>query len=249
MFTNIDINYSGAVVHSKISIIIASLSVLVVVFFVSKVLINYPVHDGGIQPLVEQTINLSGVTNPVTAVLLNFRAYDTLLELAVLLIAVIAVLPKNNTHAPSFQYVTVQQNNLVVDALQRWIIPASILFAGYLLWAGASQPGGAFQAGALLASGCVLMLQADRYRMNDTSLLMRIMLIAGLAVFILVGLLLAFFNGNLLYYPEQYAGLLILIIESFATLSIAIALASLYLSLIQRITLPLHTATKHSGEK
>lgn len=35
----------------------------------------------------------SGVGNPVTAVLLNFRAYDTLLEVAVLLAAVFAVLP------------------------------------------------------------------------------------------------------------------------------------------------------------
>ncbi len=33
----------------------------------------------------------SGVTNPVTAVLLNFRAYDTLLELAVLLAAVLGI--------------------------------------------------------------------------------------------------------------------------------------------------------------
>ncbi len=33
----------------------------------------------------------SGVTNPVTAVLLNYRSYDTLLELGVLLLAVVAV--------------------------------------------------------------------------------------------------------------------------------------------------------------
>ncbi len=31
----------------------------------------------------------SGVTHPVTAVLLNFRGYDTLLEVAVLLIALV----------------------------------------------------------------------------------------------------------------------------------------------------------------
>lgn len=42
----------------------------------------------------EVTANLaeSGVSNPVTAVLLNFRAYDTLLELAVLLAAALGIL-------------------------------------------------------------------------------------------------------------------------------------------------------------
>ena len=34
----------------------------------------------------------SGVSNPVTAVLLNYRAYDTLLELAVLLAAVLGIM-------------------------------------------------------------------------------------------------------------------------------------------------------------
>ena len=33
----------------------------------------------------------SGVTNPVTAVLLNYRGYDTLLEVGVLLLAVVGV--------------------------------------------------------------------------------------------------------------------------------------------------------------
>jgi multisubunit Na+/H+ antiporter MnhB subunit len=34
----------------------------------------------------------SGVDHPVTAVLLNFRSYDTLLEIAVLLLAVVVAL-------------------------------------------------------------------------------------------------------------------------------------------------------------
>ena len=33
----------------------------------------------------------SGVRNPVTAVLLNFRGYDTLLEMGVLLVALLGV--------------------------------------------------------------------------------------------------------------------------------------------------------------
>ena len=35
----------------------------------------------GLEAVVEQYIDNSGVSNPVTAVLLNFRSYDTLLEI------------------------------------------------------------------------------------------------------------------------------------------------------------------------
>ena len=40
---------------------------------------------------ISDNLVASGVSNPVTAVLLNFRAYDTLLELAVLLTAVLGI--------------------------------------------------------------------------------------------------------------------------------------------------------------
>ena len=41
---------------------------------------------------VHANLEISGVSNPVTAVLLNFRAYDTLLELTVLLAAMLGIL-------------------------------------------------------------------------------------------------------------------------------------------------------------
>ncbi|MDP3892698.1 hydrogenase subunit MbhD domain-containing protein, partial [Nocardioides sp.] len=42
--------------------------------------------------LVADRVGESGVEHPVTAVLLNFRSYDTLLEVAVLLVAILAAL-------------------------------------------------------------------------------------------------------------------------------------------------------------
>ena len=92
----------------------------------------------------------SGVSNPVTAVLLNFRAYDTLLELAVLLTAVLGILALGKAR-PGYQPV-----GPVFDGLARWLVPVLILMAAYLLWAGAHAPGGAFQAGATLAAAGVL---------------------------------------------------------------------------------------------
>ena len=61
---------------------------------------------------------VSGVSNPVTAVLLNFRAYDALLELAVLLTAVLGILmldPIRSGYRPA---------GPVYAGLTRWLIGA-----------------------------------------------------------------------------------------------------------------------------
>jgi multisubunit Na+/H+ antiporter MnhB subunit len=51
--------------------------------------LSLPDQAQGLQGAVADQLEKSGVTNPVTAVLLNFRGYDTLLEMVVLLFAVI----------------------------------------------------------------------------------------------------------------------------------------------------------------
>ena len=100
----------------------------------------------------------SGVSNPVTAVLLNFRAYDTLLELAVLLTAVLGIFALGQA-TPGYQ-----PAGPIFDGLVRWLVPVLILTAGYLLWVGAHAPGGAFQAGATLAAAGVVLRLAGRSR-------------------------------------------------------------------------------------
>jgi multisubunit Na+/H+ antiporter MnhB subunit len=232
MFNQIDLKYNGPASDPNASRFIVACAVLGFLIVMIRVLLNHDAHNGGLRPYIEESISNSGVTNPVTAVLLNFRAYDTLLEIAVLLIVVIAVLPIHNHKAPLIQNIESSNQDLVLSSLQRWLAPTVLMFAGYLLWAGATQPGGAFQAGALLAGACVLMFQTGAYRINYTSIMARSLMACGLVIFIAVGLALIWFEGSLLKYPQDYAGVLILLIESGATLSIAICLASLYSNLI-----------------
>lgn len=231
MFNKINLEYDGSALDPKASKIIVTLAVTGLLYALFLILLNHDSHHEGLRIYVEDKITVSGVTNPVTAVLLNFRAYDTLLEIAVLLIVVIAVLPARNNDAPIIQHSGHQNADFVLLALQRWIAPTLVLFAGYLLWAGAFKPGGAFQASALLAGTCVLIFQTGLYRTNYTSLIARCLLAAGLAVFVAIGTVLIWFGGSLLTYPPGVASLLILLIEGIATVSIAIALASLYSSL------------------
>ena len=173
---------------------------------------------------IAENLAASGVSNPVTAVLLNFRAYDTLLELAVLLTAVLGIFSLGQA-TPGYR-----PAGPIFDGLVRWLVPVLILTAGYLLWVGAHAPGGAFQAGATLAAAGVVLRLAGRSRIGlpDGSAL-RIVMAAGVGVFLLVGLSLLLLGRPFLGYPPAWAGALILLIETAAMLSIAATLLLAFL--------------------
>jgi multisubunit Na+/H+ antiporter MnhB subunit len=166
----------------------------------------------------------SGVSNPVTAVLLNFRAYDTLLELAVLLAAVLGILALGPARAPY------RAAGPMLDGLIRWLAPLLILTAGYLLWVGAHAPGGAFQAGAILAAAAVMLRLGGHAGAGlPQAPMQRILLTAGIAAFLLVGITTTGLGLAFLQYPEGWSGGLILLIETAATLAIATTLALAYI--------------------
>ena len=166
----------------------------------------------------------SGVSNPVTAVLLNFRAYDTLLELGVLLTALLGILAVGKEQ-PAYQAA-----GPVFDSLSRWLVPLLILAASYLLWVGAHAPGGAFQAGATLAAaGVVLRLAGHGDAGLPRGTALRLLMTAGVAVFVGVGLSLLLAGHPFLGYPQDWAGPLILFIESAAMLAIATTLVMAFI--------------------
>lgn len=166
----------------------------------------------------------SGVSNPVTGVLLNFRAYDTLLELAVMLAAVLGILTLGPAR-PGYP-----ASGPVFSALARGLVPLLIVAGGYLLWTGAYAPGGAFQAGALLAAaGVLLCLAGDPAGGLPRGAAFRGLLVAGVAAFLVVGLTAMLAGRPFLGYPVSWAGSLILTIETAATLGIAATLVTAFL--------------------
>lgn len=169
----------------------------------------------------------SGVTNPVTAVLLNFRAYDTLLEVAVLLVAVVGVWMLS-ARAPALAPL---RDDPLFLALLRLLVPLLCVLAGYLLWLGSFAPGGAFQAGAVLSAAFLFLLLAgipDAPGRTDRPWL-RAALAGGLAVFIAVAVGVSLRGAALLQYPTAQAKNLILLIEAMLTISIAFTLMVLFL--------------------
>lgn len=178
-----------------------------------------PPPGPGLGNAVAAELANSGVENPVTAVLLNFRAYDTYLEIGVLLLAAIGVRSLGLA-------VDVRRESLASSAmfrgLTRLCVPLAILTGAYLLWTGAATPGGAFQAGALWAGALVMLRLAGVGVGGPTAA--RWPLGIGLAVFSTVAVLCLGLGGALLEYPTQHAAALILVIETAAALSIAAVL-------------------------
>jgi multisubunit Na+/H+ antiporter MnhB subunit len=181
--------------------------------------------SAGLDQQVLVHLETSGVRNPVTAVLLNFRGYDTLLEMAVLLVALLGVwslggIAERRESAPG----------PTLDTLSRLLVPMLILVAAYLLWTGADAPGGAFQAGSVLgAAGVLLLLSGWRLGQRFAGLLLRGLLVLGLGMFVIVGTVLFLIGGAFLEYPPTLAGGLILLIETAATIAIGVTLAALFL--------------------
>ena len=82
--------------------------------------LSLPDQVQGLQGAVADQLEKSGVTNPVTAVLLNFRGYDTLLEMVVLLLALLGVWSLGAQPAVR----TESDPGPVLDTLTRLLVPA-----------------------------------------------------------------------------------------------------------------------------
>ncbi|MEA3638871.1 MAG: hydrogenase subunit MbhD domain-containing protein [Lamprobacter sp.] len=179
----------------------------------------------GLADLVDARLDESGVSYAVTAVLLNFRGYDTLFELAVLLLALIGVWSLST--AP---HLGADDSDPALASLSRLLAPLMILVAAYLVWVGAHAPGGAFQAGSVLgAAGVLLRLSGWRVSTSATGWPLRLVLVLGVAVFALIGLAVMTVGQPLLGYPPEWAKTAILSIELAATLSIGAILAALFI--------------------
>jgi multisubunit Na+/H+ antiporter MnhB subunit len=178
---------------------------------------------------VDEALAHSGVSHPVTAVLLNFRAYDTLLEVAVLLAAALAVLPLN-ARKKRHHREEVLRVWIVLDVFNRLVVPVAAVVAAYILWTGTKAPGGAFQSAALFSAIGVLLLASGWRSPNWTKFRWRVLLVLGLSVFLLVGLSGTLGRKEYLQYPTAWAGSLIFLIECGLTVSLSTILISLFTS-------------------
>lgn len=175
-------------------------------------------------------LSASGLGNPVAGVLFVYRAFDTLLEKVVLLLALIGVWSLAPDRfwggAPGLRLFGQQASVLVL--LARTLPPFGIMFALYMTWVGADEPGGAFQGGTVLAAMWILVMMTGVWAVPAlNSVRLRMMLLAGPLCFLAIGFSGFFLADAFLDYPDGYAKPLIIAVEFALTLSIGIALGLL----------------------
>lgn len=197
---------------------------------VTRAVLALPSTADGLATEMRSAAGASGIKNVVTAVLLDFRGYDTLLEIAVLMLATVAVLSLREDPGALFRRIAGRAGP-VLGALSRTFAPLMILVAGHLVWVGSSEPGGAFQGGAVLgAAGILLVLSGYAQPAWAGQRVVRWVLTIGLIAFIGVAIYPMLAGGSLLQYPAESRKTLILFIEVLLTLSIGASIVSLFLA-------------------
>jgi multisubunit Na+/H+ antiporter MnhB subunit len=186
---------------------------------------------------VAANMGATGVGNPITGVLMAFRALDTLLEATVLLFAVVGVWSLSPDRAWGGRPGPAHRSdpNGILAYLARVLPPVGIVIAIYILWVGADDPGGKFQAATILAAMWTLVIMAgivDVPPVGRTSL--RLALVAGPAVFIALGAVGAAAAGAFLAWPSGLEKALIVVVEVALMPSLAVTLGLLLAGAPQR---------------
>ncbi|TXD39373.1 sodium:proton antiporter [Lujinxingia vulgaris] len=178
--------------------------------------------------LVRDRLEESGVSSLVTAVLLNFRAYDTMLEVVVLVVAFWGAwsLRPMHTRVPE------RETDPILLRTVGGMLPVLWLLGIYLLWAGTSRPGGEFASGAVLgATGVLTLLIGERVPGTGRRVVRKVLVVAGVVVFMIAGVVgaLGAIEGHELWsYPAEEAGRWIVAIEVAGAATIAFVLIGLF---------------------
>jgi multicomponent Na+:H+ antiporter subunit B len=122
-----------------------------------------------LRPLAEGYVRLVpqelGAPNVITGILLTYRAFDTLGEVAVLFMAAASVglvLPAGRAPRTETEHVSeeVKPASEIVQTGAQILAPLIAIFAAYIIMNGHLSAGGGFQGGAVIASGVLLVLLA-----------------------------------------------------------------------------------------
>ena len=147
--------------------------------------------------------------NMVTAVLADYRGFDTMFETVVVFIAgvaVLAILKNSGRRNPVRRdYEVDAEPDLIVTNTVRLLIPVVQIFAFYVLAHGHVSPGGGFQGGVLMGASFILVaLSWDLETALARFPLHWCTIIAGLGIVLYagIGILSMFLGGEFLDYSE-----------------------------------------------
>ena len=171
-----------------------------------------PVHTYLSDYYIENSLEDTGAHNMVTAVLADYRGFDTLFETCVMFLAGITALMVLSTTAKvrkpersREEKLRISFSSTVLDTAFRIIVPVIVIYAFYVLAHGELSLGGGFQAGALLAIAYTIDRIIPSFNSslgNLTEEAAAITAGAGVFIYILTGLLPMAGGGNFLEYGK-----------------------------------------------
>ena len=143
--------------------------------FTSLVIAHNERHS--LRPLAESYVKLVpqelGAPNVITGILLTYRAFDTLGEVAVLFMVaagvglVLGPSGQQRRSSPRKAVGPARPSSEIVQSGAQILAPLISIFAAYIIMNGHRSAGGGFQGGAVIASGVLLLVLAStRYRVN-----------------------------------------------------------------------------------
>ena len=201
------------------------------------------------------------VPNMVTAVLADYRGFDTMFETVVIFVAGIAIIavlrlfgterpPRGEEHAPTLALDRKERPDLIIVQTCKLVIPVLQIFALYVLAHGHHSPGGGFQGGVMLGASFILLALA-----NGTEEALKVLsegravLLAGIGIVIYggTGLVCMFLGENFLDYhilsrilpasEEMARSHAMLIVETGVAFTVTAVMFSIYANLATRGTL------------
>ena len=196
----------------------------------AAVVLLLPEPAPSLAPAAAASLAATGVGNPVTGVLLAFRAVDTLGESIVLVLALVGLwsLAPDAAWGGRPGFLRTGPVGGPLRFLAQVLPPFGILVGIHLLWVGADHPGGKFQGATVLAAMWVLVLVAGLRRPPTVaSRAVRWTVVFGSLLFVAIGAAGIWLAGAFLAYPDGLAKPLIIAIEAALTLSVAVVLGLL----------------------
>ena len=186
-----------------------TLSALLVLTILNLLLQNLPAQSNTAGYELLKLNADEGVANAVTTVVVYFRGFDTLGEIAVLFIASLGIglmLGRNSSCEVK------EQSNFMLLTASKLLFPVITLYGVYVMVYGHLSPGGGFQGGVIIASAVLLLLISNKDFEVPHSLIVFLETFAGVS-YVLIGLIglvvLDTFLGNFLPHEISQMGLLI----------------------------------------
>ena len=201
---------------------------------------------------ITQSIVETSVPNMVTAVLADYRSYDTLFETVVIFAAGIAIfgilrVTRSERSLRRQVHSGLAPPDLIVQTTCRLLVPVIQLFALYVLAHGHHSPGGGFQGGVIFGASLILIalsydLRDALIRLSESNALR--LAAVGVLIYAGIGLACVLLGENYLDYeilhkilpvgPVESRSLSILGVETGVAFTVSAIMFAIYASLSSR---------------